>query len=113
MKKILLGTSALVAAAALAAPASAADKIKLKLGGYWTGAAAFVDLEEADVENDIVFGSDAEVHFGGKTTLDNGLQVGFKAELELAEDNAGGNSDIIDEVYGEVKGGFGKIQFGE
>ncbi|NWG47168.1 MAG: porin, partial [Alphaproteobacteria bacterium] len=43
MKKILLGTSALVAAAAFSAPASAAEKIKLSLDGYATFGAAYVD----------------------------------------------------------------------
>ena len=35
MKHILLGTSALVAAGLLAAPANAAEKIKLGLGGFY------------------------------------------------------------------------------
>lgn len=123
MKKILLGTTALFAAAALAAPANAADKIKLSLGGYATAGIAWVDNDEEDFlgagdtdEHDIVFGYEAEVHFKGKTTLDNGLVVAFTAELEMTEDNrtnTSGNNDIIDEVFTEVSGGFGKIQFGE
>ena len=127
MKKILLGTTALVTAAAFAAPASAADKIQLKLDGYATFAAAYVSLDD-DAEDTIygastdtrgiTFGSDAEVHFKGKTTLDNGLKIGFKAELELEDDckKPGGtpcSADTIDEVYVELKGGFGEIEFGQ
>ncbi|NWG44960.1 MAG: porin [Alphaproteobacteria bacterium] len=121
MKKILLGTSALVAAAAFSAPASAAEKIKLSLDGYATFGAAYVDSDIQD-SRDITFGSDAEVHFKGDTTLDNGLKVGFKAELELEKDTGDADftgavskttADVIDEVYMYVSGGFGEIQFGQ
>ena len=123
MKKVLLGSTALFAAAALASPAVAADKIKLGLGGYFAGAAAYVDTGDLAGDNrDYTFGSDSEVHFKGETTLDNGIKVGFKAELELERDcKASGiigsqgtcSADTIDEVYIYVSGGFGKIEFGQ
>lgn len=111
MKKILLGTSALVVAASMAVPASAAEKIKLKVGGYYTALAAIPDVDVApgDEDRDVVFGSDSEVHFSGKTTLDNGLTIGFKAEMELEDDT----TDRIDELWISIGGGFGQFRFGE
>ena len=46
MKKILIGTSALVAAAAFAGSANAADPIKLFIGGY--GAVMVGYVSQAD-----------------------------------------------------------------
>lgn len=115
MKKILLGTTALAAAAALTSPAFAADKVKLSLGGYYAGFIGYVDGSSTGTR-DIAFGSDSEVHFKGKTTLDNGINVGFKAELELEDDpdrSGGGTADVIDEVYIDFSGGYGMVQFGQ
>ena len=118
MKK-LLGTTALVAAAFATAPASAADKIQMKVGGYFVGSIAAV------IDNDAVagpgvddrtfrFGKDAEIHFIGSTTLDNGVEIGVRAELELTEDvtSANQNDDVVDEAYIWVGGAFGEFQFG-
>jgi len=117
MKKILLGTTAIVTAAAFTAPAFAADKIKLGLRGYFTGGMAYYDLDGIDDVEQFIFGHDSEVHFRGSTTLDNGLKVSFRAELELENDadSRGGDSDAdtIDEVYIQFDGGFGRVQFGQ
>ena len=131
MRNILLGTTALVAVAALAAPAMAAEKIQLELRGYHIGGITYTDGEFNDFwrnqytgghgsssgisdYNEINFGSDSEIHFRGATTLDNGLKVSFFAELEL-EDNSDVDSDAdqIDEVYIQFDGGFGRFQFGQ
>ena len=128
MRKFLLGTTALVTAAALAAPASAAEPIELELKGYAQfGLAGIVShpdnvpddpqtiLDESEFArgNSVVFGSDSEVHFRGKTVLDNGLAVSFRAELELEDDaEVDDDADVIDEVYVQLDGGFGRIQFG-
>ncbi len=117
MKKILLATTALVAASAFTAPAFAAERIQLQLRGYFVGGMAYTDVDTSSDENPINFGSDSEIHFRGFTTLDNGLEVGFFAELELEADAAayggGTKQDTIDEVYIQVQGGFGRIQFGQ
>ncbi|MBI1237933.1 MAG: porin [Alphaproteobacteria bacterium] len=117
MRKLLLGTTALVAAAAFSGQATAADKIKLSVGGYGNFAAAYVDQDETAGTSlrDHGFSQETEVHFKGKTVLDNGLEVGFRAELELDRDqrnDTGSADDIIDEVYMHISGGFGEIQLG-
>ncbi|MGB0749467.1 MAG: porin [Magnetospiraceae bacterium] len=90
MKKILLGTSGLIAAAlVVSSPASAAEKIKLGLGGYmeqWIGFADQDNLYSAFNEFDQQ--SDSEIYFVGSTKLDNGITVGVHVQLE-GERNAG------------------------
>lgn len=108
MKPLLLGTTAAVALFSLTSGALAeGGKIKLSLGGYYNGMMAFTDVD-AD-ERSYKFGSDSEIHIKGDMTLDNGMVVGFKTELEL-EDNSG---DDVDEVFMYFKGGFGMIEFGQ
>jgi len=117
MKKILIASTALVAAGLLSGTASASEKINLQLGGFskwwvvgaWNDdkytAGAAKDLNSVDVKGD------NEVYFGGSTTLDNGIKVGIDIQLE-----AGGHtdqaSDTIDESYVYVAGGFGKFIVG-
>ncbi|MGD1934561.1 MAG: porin [Candidatus Phaeomarinobacter sp.] len=115
MKK-LLGTTALVAAAFATAPAMAADKINIKVGGYFVGAIAAVFDSDAGTplaagtdQRTIRFARESEVHFKGSTTLDNGIEIGVKFELETGE-SAG--FDIVDEAYIWVSGAFGEFQFG-
>jgi outer membrane protein OmpU len=112
MKKLLFGTSALVAAGMLAsAPAIAAEMgpIKLNLGGYMEQWAGFTSNEsDADEDYsgfDVI--SDSEVFFKGSVALDNGLTVG--ADMQL-EGNVSG--DQIDESYAWVSGAFGQIILG-
>jgi len=119
MKK-LLGTTALVAAAFATAPAMAADKIKAKVGGYMVHqVAAVFDIDQTlaagQDDRSFSFGQEGEVHFKGSTTLDNGIEVGFKAELELADDagGTGSNGNGIDEAYIYVEGAFGEFQMGD
>lgn len=108
MKKLLC--SAAVCGLALAAnPAQAADGLKLDIGGYFKGYMAFVDQDDdaADVNSfDII--RDTEVHFGGETTLDNGLTVGMHFEAEAD----GEDSFDVDESYAYFSGGWGRVNFG-
>ena len=131
MNKLLLGTTALISVAAFAATASAAEKIQLELSGYHVGGISYTDGELTEYTRDVIhgggtssvvnegyneinFGSDSEVHFRGSTTLDNGLKVSFRAELELEDDSdVDGDADQIDEVYIQFDGGFGRLQFGQ
>ncbi len=111
MKKVLLGTTAIVAAGMIAsAPASAASKIKMKVGGYmeqWMGYSSQDDVAGQDFSGfDIK--SDAEVIFSGSTKLDNGITVGVNVQLEAFHNPA----DQIDESYLIVKGDFGEINIG-
>ena len=118
MKKVLIASTALVAATMLSAgTASASEKIKLNLGGFskWWVVGAWGDdsyqgANNADYNNVDIKG-DNEIYFSGSTTLDNGLQVGIQVELE-----AGGHTDqttdTIDESYVWLAGGFGKFIVG-
>ena len=111
MKKVLLGTTAIVAAGMIAsAPsANAAEKIKLQLGGYMEQYFGFVANDDSATEDFSGFDvkSDAEVFFKGKTTLDNGIEVGLNIQLE---GNTSG--DTIDESYMTFKGQFGQLDVG-
>jgi hypothetical protein len=64
--------------------------------------------ESGDNTRDYVFKQDVEVHFTGKTTLDNGLTVGARIELEGQT-----SGDQIDEVWSFFSGGFGEVRFGD
>ena len=81
MKRILLGSTALAAAGAVAAtPAVAEEGVKLGLGGYyntffWVGDYSESSNDTRDMTNTGLF-ADGEVHFKGSTTLDNGITFG-------------------------------------
>jgi len=112
MKKVLLGTTALLGAGLVASPAFAADGIKLGVGGFFKEAymVNFDDDSEGEAGNDRNtdgFFNDAEVHFTGSTVLDNGLEVGARIELEGEND-----SDQIDEAWIYFSGGFGEVRVG-
>src|SRR5690606_18861891 len=107
MKKTLLASTALVAVAALAAPASAAEKINVSVGGYmqqWFGWAE----NDSPAEDGFDQKNDTEIHFKGSTLLDNGLEVGIQVELEGQTEG-----DQIDESYLWVEGGFGRLVMGK
>ena len=123
MKKVLLGTTALLGAGLVASPAFAADGIKLGVGGFFKTAymVNFDDDSEGEPGNerntDGVF-SDAEIFFTGSTVLDNGLEVGARVELEGEDDdgvdfdNETDDGDQIDEAWIYYSGGFGEIRIG-
>jgi hypothetical protein len=105
MKKLLFGTTALVAAG-LVTSANAADKISLSLGGYMNQEIGIADNKAGETNVNLV--SNAEVAFGGKTTLDNGITIGVDVQLE-ANSQAG---DVIDESYLYIQAGWGKVILG-
>ncbi len=114
MKKTLIMTSALVGAGLLAAaPAAAAEKIKLGLGGFmeqWVGFAS----QDGGWEGTNDYGSfdvksDTEVSFTGSTKLDNGLTISATVELEADRSSGGTIDDSFIEVSSDK---FGTIQLG-
>jgi predicted porin len=112
MKKILLGSTAIVAAGMIASvpSADAASKMKLGLGGYmeqWIGFTSGDDGVGQDYSG-INIVSDPEIFFKGSTKLDNGITVGVNVQLEGTQ-----NGDQIDEQYMTIKGGFGQIILGD
>ncbi|MGZ0190593.1 MAG: porin, partial [Alphaproteobacteria bacterium] len=112
MKKSLLATTAMAAlcAVAVAGPASAAEKIKIGVGGYMEQWFGFADNKQATGGD---FGgfdqqSDGEIHFKGSTKLDNGITVGVNVQLEAQTDGG----DQIDEQFAYISGSFGRIILG-
>ena len=101
MRKLLYGTSALVAAGLLQAdPAFAQAKespVTLTVGGRFHAFYAYQDAKESQLPNSIRDHGllrEAEILFRGRTALNNGLRVGVHVGLE-AETCA----DQIDESY--------------
>lgn len=83
MKKILLGTSAIVALTALSTEAFAADKIALGLGGFHKQYANYSNHD--DTPSDAMrLGqyANSEIYVTGSTTLDNGIDVAVRTEFE-------------------------------
>jgi hypothetical protein len=116
MKKLLLGTTALVAGGLMAAPAMAADPIKMGVGGYYTfyAAAGYIDGNYATngthaQYRGFHFIQEGEIHFTGQTKLDNGTTVGLTVELEAWNPAA---STQIDEAFMFAFGDWGRIEFG-
>ena len=112
MKRLLLGSTSILGAGLMAAPAFAADGIKLSVGGFFREAYMVVidDDGEFDFGKDRAadgFFNDAEIHFTGSTVLDNGLEVGARVELEGETDG-----DQIDEAWVWFAGGFGEVRIG-
>ena len=120
MKKILVASSALVAVG-FAGAAQASEPISLSVGGYMEQWAGFADQDVYGSDGrPSAFQSDTEVHFSGSTTLDNGIEVGAKIELEgenseaqnTAANGATGKTNI-DEQYIYINGGFGQVKIGQ
>ena len=113
MKKQLMITTALVTAGMLAASdaAIAASKPVLKVGGYFgvdVGAVDQDDSSPARVAADVI--QDSEIHFKGSVTLDNGIKIRTRVELE--GQSGGDQSDQIDEAYMAISGDFGSLRIG-
>jgi predicted porin len=111
-KRRLLTTTALVTAGLAAGPASAADGVKLGIGGFFSAAymAVVDDDDEGELGNERNtdgFFQSAEIFFDGSAVLDNGLTVGARVELE-GEDA----EDQIDEAWISFSGGFGELRVG-
>ena len=119
MKKILLGTSAIVGASVLlAAPVWAAEKPKLTMDGWlrfeaWmndqddniVGRDGGSDVYNRGVEFDM---DDVEIHFLGSSKADNGLEYGFYVELIEGSTSA----SQFDEANVFLAGGWGKLEMG-
>ena len=111
-----MGPTALVGASVAgligAQPADAADGIRLDVGGYFRAAymAVIHDGEAGEPGNETNTGgffSDAEIQFTASTTLDNGVEVGARIELEGETEE-----DQIDEAWVYFSSGFGEFRIG-
>ena len=106
MKKVLLGSTALLGAAVLFAGPAAAD-METSFSGFlkaefWTAS------QDADDPRNYVFGvDDSEFHIKAKNTADNGLSYGVNLEFEI------GDTLTMDEGYLWFSGDdWGTIQLG-
>ena len=113
-KKLLLGTTVLVAAGiATSGVAKAEEPISAGISGYFKSAMGIVDEdngdgEQADGRQSHALGNDIEITVSGSTTLDNGITAGFAANIE---GNNGGNT--VDERHVYFTGGMGEIKIGQ
>ena len=131
MKKQLLTTTALVAAGVLVvsgpALAQKSGKPTLTLGGESTQIFGVGNNDDAyDAINGQRVGfdqhSDGEIFFNGAVTLDNGIKIRTRVELESnTESNTGGETanvahtlqgDTIDEHWMRISGEFGEVRLG-
>jgi outer membrane protein OmpU len=118
MKKLLLGSTALVVGGLMAAPAMAADPIKVGVGGYYTFYAVANSISSSYATNGtstqykgLFFQQEGEIHFVGQTKLDNGTSVGVNVELEGWNPSAAGIAQI-DEAFLFAFGDWGRVEFG-
>jgi outer membrane protein OmpU len=120
MKKLLLGSTALVVGGVMAAPAMAADPIKMGIGGYYTFYALAGNIDSTYAFNGsftsykgLAFTQEGEIHFIGQTKLDNGTSVGLTVELEAWNSGGGGiTATQIDEAFIFAFGDWGRTELG-
>jgi len=105
MRKLLLGTTALAAAATLSANVALAD---VSISGYFEWDYSNVDSEIA-ANDGTAFGQDSEVKMVFTNKTDSGLTIAFQTEFET--DKAGGGTS--DDNFLSISGGFGKLVLGE
>jgi outer membrane protein OmpU len=119
MKPLLLGSTALAVGGLVAAPAMAADPIKMGVGGYYQFYALAGSIEGTYALNGtnvqykgIQFIQEGEIHFVGLTKLDNGTSIGVRVELEGWDPPMSAGNRQIDEAYLFAFGDWGRIEFG-
>lgn len=128
MKKVLLGTTALVAASIVAGGVAQAQEepIQLGLGGYYRAALGVTDQDDSGNPNDnaqattvqngaddhsVSLAQDLELTISGSTTLDNGLTAGISAQIEGNSGDETGSASL-DERFLFFRGSFGQIRVG-
>jgi len=137
MKKILLGSTALATAGLIAVNAPmAADPMQITITGYFQSYMVFGDWDTLprNPANTVtvatgldgtlqmptltaskykfkqrtdLFKLENEIHFNGRSKLDNGMVLGFRVELEGYT-----SGDQVDEYYIFAAGDWGRIEYG-
>jgi len=113
MKKVLYGTTALLAAGMFASAAEAATPLKLTVGGYLNAFVGYTNLSEKDAGfrvNKFALGTDGEIAFTAETKLDNGIKVGAVAEVVVGTFSA--EQGWLDDVYAYAESKYGKVELG-
>ena len=109
MRKLLLGTTALAAAATLSANVALAD-VSITGAMEWTYESRDPGTSAVGASNDD-FSSDTNVKMTFSNKTDSGLEVGMVLDLETVGDDAASGVNA-DENYMYIKGGFGEVQLG-
>ncbi len=114
MKKILFGTSALIATTFASVGGASAAGLELGFSGSYTFGAAYIyskGFQGSDSRG--AYLADGELIATARGTLDNGLTFGARIELNIESgfSNTSGRQ-IYDESVGWVEGSFGRIEVG-
>ena len=126
MKKVLLGTTALVAAGLFAGPALASDPLKVTIGGNIVTGFYAVDADSISLGGPSVSFQDTKVPLVARNidikaegTLDNGLVAGVDAKLQLGHDwsiadalGQGNSGASFRQLFAYLQGDFGKFEIG-
>src|SRR6516164_6783417 len=136
MRRVLYGTTALVAAGLAAHEASAANALKLGITGFYrnsiggsfgnspttqhfgTGPLAqgagvtTSGLGNFDRQN-VSMRQEIRVNFTGETTLDNGITVGVLVGLNGENVAKSGSTTQVNRAYADFSGKFGLVRVGE
>ena len=108
MRKLLLTSSALVAAASISSYAVADVSVT---GGFeWAYKSVSSGITTTDGDS-MVTDNEIVISFSNKT--DNGLTIGGKVELDVDTTNTGGGTTINDESVLTISGGFGTLRLGQ
>jgi outer membrane protein OmpU len=111
MKKILLGTTAIAAAALYAQTAQA--QITVSLGGYTEFFGAYYD-DDADNRTNHEFELETEIVVRADGKADNGLLYGAKVELQNSTGGVPGSTGVgTDEASVYLAGTWGRLELGD
>ncbi len=106
MRKILLGTTMLVAVVALSGQAKA--EMEVTVGGFANARAGFFDNDVAN-SSSRDFTSESEIHVKANGVAENGLEYGAKVELMTSTSD----STNSDEAGLYVSGNWGRVELGD
>ena len=109
MKKLLSGTTAIVAAGMLAGAAQAADPISVGVGGYFSAGVLVTNQDLDEGKRNHNFAREGEIIFSGSATLDGDLLQTVGVQVELEAENLDGQ---IDETFMYFGGPFGQLRLG-
>ena len=113
MKKILLGTTALIGAAGLYASAASAATPTVTVGGFADFQTGYTSEDQDTARRSWLFQNDTEVHFRVDGKADNGLGYGAVIELEAdVSADADGEGFNADKTFLYMQGGWGRVELG-
>ena len=109
MKKVLLGSTALVAAGLMAGPAFA--QLELSISGSVDVHAGWASEDLDTDRREYGITTDTTLNFNADGVADNGLEYGSRINVD--DENIGGDQTFeIDETWLFVSGTFGEVRLG-